>query len=410
MTTPTQPNATNLASGSNYVGPTPNVTANDIPCPVSTPYFNGTNCTSCVSPTPLFNTTSKQCTACPNGTVYNSTNHSCTPVTVPPVTPNATNTNATNFVGTAPTNNTSDVPCPMTAPFFNGTGCVNCTNPTPIFNTTSLQCTACPNGTVYNSTTHSCTPVTVPPVTPNATNTNATNFVGTAPTNNTSDVPCPMTAPFFNGTGCVNCTDPTPIFNTSTLACTACPNGTVYNSTTHSCTPVTVPPVTPNATNPLAQNGTIGIVPNTTTPCPVDTPFYNGTACISCPPLTPYFNLTSKTCVPCTNYDVVNHTCPQLTPNASNIVGTNSTIGNLTTAGPNDIPCPEATPFFINGNCTACVDPNPYFYPPLNDCVGCPVGSTYDPVNHGCVAGLPYTSNLSATNNWVSASPFRDSV
>jgi hypothetical protein len=48
---------------------------------------------------------------------------------------------------------------------------------------------------------------------------------------------------------------------------------------------------------------------NNTQFCPIDIPYFDGTQCITCPSLAPYFNLQVKTCTTCLNYDPNTHTC-----------------------------------------------------------------------------------------------------
>ena len=62
--------------------------------------------------------------------------------------------------------------------------------------------------------------------------------------------------------------------------------------------------------------------------CPLETPFYDGTSCISCPNKQ-YFNWETKKCVICSNFDVATHKCndappqpPQVKPTISNFNST----------------------------------------------------------------------------------------
>jgi hypothetical protein len=213
------PNSTNLAAISTTTGTAPTPNSTDIPCPISTPYFNGTTCISCPE---LFNFTTLACASCPTGTAFNSTIGACTGLK-----PNATNlASGNNFVG-SPTNSTSDIPCPSDTPYFDGVNCISCPTTSPIFNLTSGQCGNCPTGSTYNSTAHVCqTPAinitittntttvtntttttnTTTPTTPNATNlASGNNYVGPTPNTTTNDVACPSTTPYFNGVTCVNC-------------------------------------------------------------------------------------------------------------------------------------------------------------------------------------------------------------
>ena len=135
-----------------------------VPCPDSTPFFNGTGCINCTDPTPYFNLDNQTCQACPNGTVLNSTAFQCQNVVSSPkpnaTTPNGTAPSALNRTLTTDPNaaqpSNSSVPCPDSTPFFNGTGCLNCTDPTPIFNLDTKLCSQCPAGQTLNGTTHKC--------------------------------------------------------------------------------------------------------------------------------------------------------------------------------------------------------------------------------------------------------------
>lgn len=172
-------------------------------------------------------------------------------------------------------------------------------------------------------------------------------------------IPCPESAPFFNGNSCINCTEPNPIFNASTRSCTSCQNG-FYSVSDANCRRF-------NATNPNA-NGNV-ISPNTTVDpndnyCPIETPYFNGEQCVACQDQSlPYFNQTSGQCANCPEGTILNNNngiCQNLTPNASNPVAENLTVGQIQTAGPNDIACPVNTPFFINGQCRGCPQNTPF--------------------------------------------------
>jgi hypothetical protein len=43
--------------------------------------------------------------------------------------------------------------------------------------------------------------------------------------------------------------------------------------------------------------------------CPINTPYFDGLQCITCPTQAPYFNLQVKTCTTCSNYDANSHSC-----------------------------------------------------------------------------------------------------
>lgn len=56
------------------------------------------------------------------------------------------------------TDNDNTTNCGTNTPFWTGDKCVECKDPTPVFNIATAQCTKCPDGTVYDSKTHACIP------------------------------------------------------------------------------------------------------------------------------------------------------------------------------------------------------------------------------------------------------------
>lgn len=395
---------TNTAAGTLYIGPTPVASSTDIPCPNETPFFDGSKCIACTSPNIIFDTKNLNCTSCPATTEYNILTHACepmTPVTAP--TPTGSNPAAQNrAIGTIPT--TSNPCSTTTAPFFDGTKCINCTAPTPYFNVSSQKCVDCVGG-VYNSTTYKCDIY-------NANNPQG-QTIGTT-TTTTTDVYCPVATPFFDGTKCMGCTTAAaPYFDVNKKVCAGCPTGSTYDSATKLCKGLP-----PTISNPNSTTiGTVNPGPNDII-CPVGTPFFDGTNCVTCPTTAaPYFDLSTKKCVGCPPnfaYDQTTKLCVSQMANASNPSGANKTIGALPAPGPNDLLCPTDTPFFVNGTCEACSDPSaPYFFPALNDCVACSQDQTYDVATHSCIAtvttpptNLPYVSNLAKSTHWVSPSPY----
>jgi hypothetical protein len=221
------PNATNVAAATNYTGPKPVSAPYDVPCPSSTPYFDGTICISCKGTTPIFNTSSSACTACPDGTKFNNATHKCDPL------PNVTNiATGAPYVGPNPVTSANDVPCPGATPYFNGTGCINCTDPNIIFNTSSSTCTKCPTGTTFDNSVHNCIRQ------PNITNPVANNnTIGFFPSPTQYDVPCPDITPIFSNGSCttINCTTSAPYLNITSLKCVPCPANTTYNNISHLC-------------------------------------------------------------------------------------------------------------------------------------------------------------------------------
>jgi len=52
----------------------------DINCPSEAPFFNGSICLNCVAPQNLYDLTKKNCTVCPDLTVFNTITHKCDPM------------------------------------------------------------------------------------------------------------------------------------------------------------------------------------------------------------------------------------------------------------------------------------------------------------------------------------------
>ncbi len=48
-----------------------------VACSTDKPFYNGTACIECSSPSNLFNLTSKNCSSCPDFYQFNSTSHKC---------------------------------------------------------------------------------------------------------------------------------------------------------------------------------------------------------------------------------------------------------------------------------------------------------------------------------------------
>jgi hypothetical protein len=53
--------------------------------------------------------------------------------------------------------------------------------------------------------------------------------------NNNNLTNCGSSTPFWNGFTCISCSNPIPVFNIATGKCDVCPDGTIYNSASHSC-------------------------------------------------------------------------------------------------------------------------------------------------------------------------------
>lgn len=135
--------------------------------------------------------------------------------------------------------------------------------------------------------------------------------------------------------------------------------------------------------------------------CPPETAFFDGTKCLSCPSTNPYFNLATKQCISCSNYDAHTHTCPSLNYNGMNvslvedrlILPSNTTIQDVQSAQGNNV-CPDYQPFFWKGNCFNCVSPNSLFDYSAGKCSSCPNGTIYEEGKHICAKGAVNVTNL----------------
>lgn len=299
---PSPPNAFNLVGANDsYIGPTPVPLPNDIPCPPTQPFYNGTACISCPASDPLYNISSRTCTRCPPNTEFIITSHSCDKIA------NVSNVAAytqQSILGSFPPQTQYDVPCPPSTPILYNGSCVEaqCPSAYPILNASNLVCLTCPSNSVYNATKRTCDLLVSPP-----TGSNPLGQDRTIGKLQPTAVPCPQESPFFNGTACINCTDPTPLFNATSLSCTSGCVGGYYNSTDNKCYYY-------NANNPGNMTGVINPVAPVANAvfCPVQTPYFNGTTCIGCPVNFPYFNQTSKLCMNCptgTTLNITSHQC-----------------------------------------------------------------------------------------------------
>lgn len=117
-------------------------------------------CIKCDSTTPIFNISSSKCTSCPSGNVYDPAIKQCIPgdkPSKPNVAAATPNILISSPLGPKDVENYlagSGIECPKDKPFINGTECVQCSNPTPLFDLKSKKCSSCPNG--VNPTTHLC--------------------------------------------------------------------------------------------------------------------------------------------------------------------------------------------------------------------------------------------------------------
>ena len=195
--------------------------------------------------------------------------------------------------------------CPIETPFFNGIVCINCTDPTPLFNMKTLQCTICPNRSIFCSEGKKCN-------TSNPTSSNpiaANNILGPDPQPTAQDTVCPAATPYFTGTQCISCPK---LYDSYNKICFECPANKIWDPAQDKCITGT-----PNISNPVGSGNIVGPSPNPNTtdiPCPQETPYFNVTTCIDCPKL---YDPALTACVECPQGYVwleQNDTCQILTP------------------------------------------------------------------------------------------------
>lgn len=280
------------------------------------------------------------CELCPQGTQFVSSKKSCQSNSTTGPTPTISNPSAKDkILGPDPVPGANDVLCPETAPFFNGTNCINCPD---IFNAATKLCVACQNGSRWNSTMDWCESDTVP-LNPNQTNnTNSTgnqttspafvsnpNFkdfiIGPDPVPTNESKVCPQEEPFFDGEQCIKCFS---LFNSYTGGCVVCPENTAWNSSTDLCVSSdggsvdpSVDPNSPTISNPAAADRIKGPDPVPTeaqVPCPVETPFFDGHQCLSCPE---QFDASTGQCFACeapAQWNPSTDSCAELISNLNN--------------------------------------------------------------------------------------------
>lgn len=236
---------------------------------------------------------------------------------------------ASNYLmANAPIVNTSTPDCPIATPYYDGVSCIQCPSPFTLFNVDTLTCTQCSPLTTYNATTKKCDSrpvVYVSNLTSNLIATKNTtvpayfNQMTANITNSTIVLPCDPNQN-SNYTTCLTCTPPTQYFNVETKQCVGC-NGT-YIPANNSCAPLAVYLTNLSANVIVPANKTLQDYQNlqnnisATSPtviCPTSTPYaVDNSTCIPCNAPNLYFNLSSKTCVPCpdkTNYNPKTDRC-----------------------------------------------------------------------------------------------------
>ena len=221
-------------------------------------YWNGSECVSCYGnnpETPVWDTESKNCAACPEDKPnWNTKTEEC------------------------------KEKCPEDAPYWNGTDCLSCVtvDPTkPAWNAATNNCDTCANAD------------------PSKPYQNGVECVDSCPETSSEGVckTCEelyggIGKPLWNGKQCVSCFSnniSTPDWNSESKTCVPCPDDNPnWNTKTSECVE----------------------------PCPAETPYWNGTKCILCHEEsveTPIWNPTSKACEPCSgdqpNWNLLTKQC-----------------------------------------------------------------------------------------------------
>lgn len=183
-------------------------------CPIDFPFFDGKQCIQCNPPTPVFDISQKKCFACPPETHIDNAQKKCVPDKH--YTNFSTVSNWAPESGPFPTPDPDATPCPSTAPYYNGTFCIQCPMP-KYFDIPSQSCQYCPNGTVFGLNEKAC----VTSLKNMLTKLSGTRWV--TPTNNFTNVlkeraaildenktsgmyrECPAETPYYDGITCISC-------------------------------------------------------------------------------------------------------------------------------------------------------------------------------------------------------------
>lgn len=122
-------------------------------CPIDFPFFDGKQCITCPQTAPAFDISQKKCVACPPDYRIDNDQKKCVPLL------HYTNwTGLSNFSplnGPFPTPDPLATPCPKEAPYYNGTGCMQCNLPL-YFDIASQTCKKCDKGTAFSINEGAC--------------------------------------------------------------------------------------------------------------------------------------------------------------------------------------------------------------------------------------------------------------
>ena len=272
-------------------------------CPLEHPFFDGTACLNCKEPEPIFNILTRNCEACPFDTQLNTGLRVCQQIPHYSDYRKAT-TYSLDGASALPTPDPKLTPCPSRTPFWNGK-CISCRSGR-WWSVKDNVCKSCPAGNAFDSNLKACV---VPSGKPFLTVLEGTQWVTIPGTftqvlsdraaliasNSTAIQYCSDDSPFFDGFHCISCAQQ---FDLQTKKCSSPPANNSYDDNVHSY----VPTQTNKETNSKAGNIISPNKPltNSSVPdCDIATPYFDGIACIACPPPFALFDANSKKCGAC---------------------------------------------------------------------------------------------------------------
>jgi hypothetical protein len=175
-------------------------------------------------------------------------------------------------------------------PFFTGSACVTCEEPTPIFDISLAECSDCPEGLKYDDKSKNCVDKIALQPNPVAKDRVLVNPLG--PDGQLDDYMnqegelCPEDKPFVQGGECISCPEETPSFAIEIEECVKAvrPSNSVRDK------------VVLGDDEP--EEDLDKYMDQTGEECPEETPFVQAYKCIACPEDESYFNLEDQECMP----------------------------------------------------------------------------------------------------------------